>query len=121
MKISTVNRNLWEQVADYLALVPSPISGFDLFNYMGPMVFTRGRTETADVLKQLIAETEENIKNGKSTYPAKEEFRFFWEGIACWHHSREYRHKLNQFLRKSRGHCCSHEPQHTAKMDRLIF
>lgn len=84
MKISTINRNLWEQVADYLAIVPSPISGFDLFNYMGPMVFTRGRTETADVLRQLIAETEENIKNGKSTYPAKEEFRVFWEGIACW-------------------------------------
>lgn len=84
MRISTENRTLWEQVADYLAIEPSPISGFDLFNYMGPMVFSRGRKETGDVLRQLIAETEEHIKNGTSTYPAKEEFRIFWEGIACW-------------------------------------
>jgi benzoyl-CoA reductase/2-hydroxyglutaryl-CoA dehydratase subunit BcrC/BadD/HgdB len=84
MEISTENRNLWEQVADYLALVPSPLSGFDLFNYMGPMVFTRGRRETGDVLRQLISELEEHIANGTSTYPAKQEFRIFWEGIAYW-------------------------------------
>lgn len=84
MRISTENRNLWEQVADYLELRPSPLSGFDLFNYMGPMVFTRGRRETGDVMRQLISEIEEHIKNGTSTYPAKEEFRVFWEGIACW-------------------------------------
>lgn len=84
MRISTANRNLWEQIADYLALEPSPLSGFDLFNYMGPMVFTRGREETGDVMRQLISEIEEHIKNGTSTYPAKQEFRIFWEGIACW-------------------------------------
>ncbi len=84
MRVSTENRNLWEQVADYLELQPSPLSGFDLFNYMGPMVFTRGRRETGDVMRQLIAEIEEHIKNGTSTFPAKEEFRVFWEGIACW-------------------------------------
>lgn len=84
MRISTANRNLWEQVADYLALEPSPLSGFDLFNYMGPMVFTRGKTETGDVMKQLIAEIEEHVKNGTSTYPGEQQFRIFWEGIACW-------------------------------------
>ena len=84
MRISTANRNLWEQIADYLALEPSPLSGFDLFNYMGPMVFTRGREETGDVMRQLIAEIEEHIKNGTSTYPGEQHFRVFWEGIACW-------------------------------------
>lgn len=84
MRISTANRNLWERVADYLALEPSPLSGFDLFNYMGPMVFTRGREETGDVMRQLIAEIEEHIKNGTSTYPGEQQFRVFWEGIACW-------------------------------------
>ena len=84
MRISTANRNLWEKVADYLALEPSPLSGFDLFNYMGPMVFTRGRTETGDVMRQLIAEIEEHIRNGTSTYPGEQQFRIFWEGIACW-------------------------------------
>lgn len=52
MRVSTENRNLWEQVADYLELQPSPLSGFDLFNYMGPMVFTRGRRET-DEMKRI--------------------------------------------------------------------
>ena len=52
MRVSTENRNLWEQVADYLELQPSPLSGFDLFNYMRPMVFTRGRRET-DEMKRI--------------------------------------------------------------------
>ena len=68
----------------YLALVPSPLSGFDLFNYMGPMVFCRGQSCTTAVMEQLISEIEEHVKNGTSTYPVKEEFRVFWEGIACW-------------------------------------
>lgn len=84
MRISTINKNLWEKVNDYLALKPSPLSGFDLFNYMGPMVFCRGQECTTAVMEQLLSEIEEHAKNGTSTFPVKEEFRVFWEGIACW-------------------------------------
>jgi len=83
-RTSVLNKNLWYKIGDFFKLKPAPISGFDLFNYMGPMVFCRGKTATTDVLEQLIAELEEHVKNGTSTFPVKEEFRIFWEGIACF-------------------------------------
>lgn len=51
---------------------------------MGSMVFTRDKKETADVFEQLLSEIEEHRKNGTSTFGKKEEFRIFWEGIACF-------------------------------------
>lgn len=84
MRITSINKDLWSKVNDYLALQPSPLAGFDLFNYMGPMVFCRGQECTTAVMEQLISEIEDHIKNGTSTFPVKEEFRVFWEGIACW-------------------------------------
>ena len=83
-KISARNRELWDAVCDSYADVPAPLGGFDLFNYMGSMVFTRGKKETADVFEQLLLEIDEHRKNGTSTFGKKEEFRIFWEGIACF-------------------------------------
>lgn len=84
MEISAINKDLWQKANELLAHCPSPLSGFDMFNYMSCMVCFRGKKETTDILNQLIAEIEEHIKNGTSTYPVKEEYRIFWEGIACW-------------------------------------
>ena len=76
-KISARNRELWDAVCDSYADVPAPLGGFDLFNYMGSMVFTRGKKETADVFEQLLLEIDEHRKNGTSTFGKKEEFRIF--------------------------------------------
>lgn len=84
MKISRQNSFLWERANDLLAEKPSPLSGFELFNYMSAMVCNRGKTSSTAILEQLNAEIEQHIKNGTSTYPAKEQFRVSWDGIACW-------------------------------------
>lgn len=84
MKISRRNSFLWERANDLLAEKPSPLSGFELFNYMSAMVCNRGKTSSTAILEQLNAEIEQHIKNGTSTYPAKEQFRVSWDGIACW-------------------------------------
>lgn len=84
MAISARNKDLWQEANELLAYKPSPLSGFDLFNYMSCMVCCRGQRETTEILETLIGEIKEHIANGTSTYPVKEEYRVFWDGIACW-------------------------------------
>ncbi len=86
MEISTQNRDLWARANELLANVPSPLNGFELFNYMSAMVCCRGKRSTTVILKKLIEEIEEHIKNGTSTYTGEQKYRIFWEGIACWPH-----------------------------------
>lgn len=84
MGISQRNSYLWERANDLLDRKPSPLSGFELFNYMSAMVCNRGKTSSTAILEQLNAEIEQHIAEGTSTFPVKEEFRISWDGIACW-------------------------------------
>ncbi len=84
MKISQNNSRLWERANDLLDRRPSPLSGFELFNYMSAMVCNRGKESSTAILEQLNAEIEQHIKDGTSTFPVKEQFRISWDGIACW-------------------------------------
>ena len=84
MRVSLRNKDLWRKANELLAHKPSPLTGFELFNYMSCMVCCRGKESTTAILEQLISEIEENIRTGKSTFPVEEKYRIFWEGIACW-------------------------------------
>lgn len=84
MAISQRNSYLWERANDLMYHKPAPIGGFELFNYMSAMVCNRGKPSTTAIMEQLIAEMEENIRLGRSTFPVEEDFRVSWDGIACW-------------------------------------
>ncbi len=84
MAISQRNSYLWERTNDLMHHKPAPIGGFELFNYMSAMVCNRGKPSTTAIMEQLIAEMEENIRLGRSTFPVEEDFRVSWDGIACW-------------------------------------
>lgn len=71
MEISAVNKDLWIKANEMLMAKPSPMNGFDLFNYMSCMVCNRGKRSTTEILTQLCAEIEEHKKNGTSTYPVE--------------------------------------------------
>ena len=64
--------------------VPSPYSGFELFNLMGPMMFARQKAETLDAIETCLKEYKENLAKGVSTFKAEEKYRIISEGIACW-------------------------------------
>lgn len=83
-KRSQTNRKLFNEIVALNSRVPAPMSGFDLFNYMAPLVLCRGKESTTAILEQLKKEVLEHIANNTSTFPAKEEYRVHWEGIACW-------------------------------------
>lgn len=83
-KRSQINRKLFNEIVELNARTPSPMSGFDFFNYMSPLVLCRGSESTTTIYEQLKREVEEHIANNTSTFPAEEQYRVHWEGIACW-------------------------------------
>jgi benzoyl-CoA reductase/2-hydroxyglutaryl-CoA dehydratase subunit BcrC/BadD/HgdB len=51
---------------------------------MSCLVLCRGKESTTAIFEQLRQEVEEHIANGTTSFPAAEDFRVHWEGIACW-------------------------------------
>ncbi|MDR3356984.1 MAG: 2-hydroxyacyl-CoA dehydratase family protein [Spirochaetaceae bacterium] len=84
MEISNRVAKAWSRAMDYAAAVPSPMDGFQMFNYMMMMVCMRGREETAQLYDLIAEEMEQNIKDGKSHFPMMQQYRVMWDGIACW-------------------------------------
>ncbi len=84
MENSNKAANAWNRAMKYTQHVPSPLNGFNIFNYMSMMVCNRGREESAKLYNMIADELEELAQNGKSQFPVEEKFRIMWEGIACW-------------------------------------
>lgn len=84
MKISSEAAKTWKHAMDKAALLPSPLNGFNIFNYMALIVCMRGKHESIELFKTVAEELDELAKNGQSQFPGKEQYRIMWEGIACW-------------------------------------
>jgi benzoyl-CoA reductase/2-hydroxyglutaryl-CoA dehydratase subunit BcrC/BadD/HgdB len=84
MKISSKNGKLWKYSMSLPSAKPSPMNGFDLFNYMAVIVCARGKKETTNAFEILIKELEERIKNEETTFRGEEKYRIMMEGIPCW-------------------------------------
>ncbi|MGL5780031.1 2-hydroxyacyl-CoA dehydratase subunit D [Cetobacterium sp.] len=84
MKISSKNGRLWKESMSLSSAEPSPMNGFDLFNYMAVIVCARGKQETTDAFELLITEMKERIENKESTFRGEEKHRIMMEGIPCW-------------------------------------
>lgn len=85
MEISSQAAKWWKQAMGYARAIPSPLNGFDIFNYMALIVCMRGKKECVEVFKLLAEEMEERIKNGQGPWKeGEEQFRIMWDGIACW-------------------------------------
>lgn len=84
MKISSRAAKSWKKAMNYAGYVPSPLNGFNIFNYMALIVCMRGKEESIQLFDLVAEELEELAVNGKSQFPTEEKFRIMWEGIACW-------------------------------------
>lgn len=74
----------WNKIATYLTLKPSPLNGFDLFNFMGLAVAARTLPETEIVFKKEIEELDAKVAAKKWAFGDNEKSRVTWEGIAVW-------------------------------------
>lgn len=85
MKIASQNAEDWYAATSLCSAVPSPLSGFDMFNYMALIVCMRGKAECGMTFRKLKAELEDKIAHGVCGLKGVEEqHRIMWDGIACW-------------------------------------
>ncbi|MCF8049913.1 MAG: 2-hydroxyacyl-CoA dehydratase family protein [Desulfobacterales bacterium] len=75
--------DLWKEVLDTGAAVPSPITFFDGTTLMGPAVVGRGTPETNEVYRILLAELKERVANGEGAVE-DERYRIYWDGMPVW-------------------------------------
>ena len=74
---------LWLQVMETGRAVPAPITAFDEFIHMAPIVEMRGETFTVDYYRALLAELKERIKKGMGAIK-DEKKRLIWDNLPVW-------------------------------------
>jgi len=85
MKISSETSVWWKKASLEARAKPSPLNGFDLFNYMAAIVCMRGTVEGRDLYKKWAEELAEAARAGKGPWEDQtENFRVMWDGIAVW-------------------------------------
>ncbi len=75
--------DLWKEVLDTAAAVPSPITFFDGTTLMGAAVVGRGTQKANDAYRILLKELQERIARKEGAID-NERFRLYWEGMPVW-------------------------------------
>jgi benzoyl-CoA reductase/2-hydroxyglutaryl-CoA dehydratase subunit BcrC/BadD/HgdB len=88
VKLSAESALLWKGVLDQCAHRPSPMTCFDAFINMAPIVTLRGTKEVVDFYRDMKLELQERVARGISAVP-DEKFRLLWDNIPIWYKMRE--------------------------------
>ena len=73
MAISNETCDWWNKATALAAAHPSPLDGFEIFNYMAIIVFARGTTEARDLFHLWHDELQEKIRLGQGPWKDQEE------------------------------------------------
>ncbi|MDR1796691.1 MAG: 2-hydroxyacyl-CoA dehydratase family protein [Clostridiales Family XIII bacterium] len=86
MQISNETASWWKKATDLAKNKPSPMNGFDMFNYMAPIVCFRGKESGRELFKIWYEELQERVEKGLGPWNdgTEEKYRVLWDGIACW-------------------------------------
>lgn len=94
-RISVETIKLWREYLESGRHLPSPMTVFDGFYHMAPVVAERGRQTALDYYKQLTEETK--LKIASSTAAVKpEKHRILWDNLATWFNFGELKKYLSQ-------------------------
>ncbi|MDW7673354.1 MAG: 2-hydroxyacyl-CoA dehydratase family protein [Bacillota bacterium] len=85
--ISSETSKVWRQVLELNKHKPAPITAFDAFIYMAPIVTTRGTAEALEFYRLLKQELTERVNKGQGAVP-NEKYRLLWNGIPVWYELR---------------------------------
>ncbi len=80
--------SLWLKILMTARHKPSPITAFDTFIHMGPIVNLRGEKSTVQYYRQLLAELEYRTRNNIGAIQ-NEEIRLLWDNLPIWFMLRE--------------------------------
>lgn len=84
---------LWNEIIQCCKHRPSPISAFDEFFFMAPIVDMRGEATTVKFYEKLLSEVQQRIKDGVGAV-TNEKHRLLWDNLPIWSHVRELAEKL---------------------------
>jgi len=85
--------SLWGDVLGMCKNIPAPISAFDGFILMAPIVTLRGQQQVIDFYSMLKEELEERVANGVASVPG-EKLRLMWDNLPIWFKMRDLSEKF---------------------------
>ena len=87
---------LWGEVLATMKARPSPLTIFDTFFHMAPVVSLRGLPVALEYYKELLAELRQRVADGVGAI-RDEQRRLMWDNIAMWYKVRDF---SNTFARR---------------------
>ncbi|MDQ1256840.1 MAG: hypothetical protein QG656_1440 [Candidatus Hydrogenedentes bacterium] len=81
--LSAEATRLWRETLDLCAHRPSPMTSFDAFIHIAPIVTMRGTQECCDYYTLLSTEMKQRVADNISAV-AEEKFRLGWDNIPIW-------------------------------------
>jgi bcr-type benzoyl-CoA reductase subunit B len=81
--------SLWLEIMEMGKHRPSPITAFDEFIHMAPIVEMRGERFTVDYYRAMLKELEQRVKDGVGAVK-NEKKRILWDNLPIWHRIRRF-------------------------------
>ncbi len=94
-RLSQRASELWMEIMERCRHRPSPISVFDQFIQMAPVVEMRGEPETVDFYAAMLREVDERIARGIGVVK-EEKRRLLWDNLPIWYRLRYLAEFLGQ-------------------------
>jgi len=95
LRLSKTATELWLEVISRAAHRPSPLSVFDQFIHMAPIVEMRGESFTVDFYASMLQEVEERISAGIGAV-TDERKRLLWDNLPIWYRLRYLAESLGE-------------------------
>lgn len=83
LRLSLGATELWGKILDLQAHKPSPMTSFDCFIHIAPIVVMRGTAQCVEYYEGLYAEMQERVEKGIAAVPG-EQFRLGWDNLPIW-------------------------------------
>jgi benzoyl-CoA reductase/2-hydroxyglutaryl-CoA dehydratase subunit BcrC/BadD/HgdB len=92
-KLSAEASGLWSDVLAMGRTIPAPLSSFDGFILMAPIVTLRGQQKVLDFYRGVKKEIEERVAEGVAAVPG-EKYRLMWDNLPIWFKMRDLSEKF---------------------------
>ncbi len=89
LSISKETADTWGSVLSTMKAVPSPMTIFDAFVHLAPVVSLRGLPVALEYYGILLKELEERVQRGQGALCAERK-RLMWDNIAVWYKVRDF-------------------------------
>jgi benzoyl-CoA reductase/2-hydroxyglutaryl-CoA dehydratase subunit BcrC/BadD/HgdB len=84
LQLSEETCGYWKDIMESAIHIPSPLTVFDQFIAMAPIVSQRGSRVALEFYKQMKAEMDKRVQSKIGAVP-NERYRLYWDNLPLWH------------------------------------